>query len=304
MKKILLFIILIMSILVKLNAGYVIRGIYLVDPLDDLKNYTLTFHKEYGPIAAAAIHTPFASGSGLNSIAIIPADNSLLATVFPIAFLTGPDIYFDIEVRDFHHDKTKDVFVLCGSRQIDPVARAFVAVVSSNLSQMLFFEYPEADMFYSIWVDYPTSTGIDPGWDYYVCGTSGNQGVVCSIDRNSMLFTNLYITETDWEYHKIIAKQNTDYSLYFVASGRNTKYSQIGFSTFDPQFSTILAYVWEQNTAPESQCVVSEDLLLNNSVILASSYQSAITLNPITYPIITPTQITAYQFNFYNWADI
>jgi hypothetical protein len=303
MKKNSLFIILIMSILVKLNAGYVIHGIYLVDPLDDLKNYTLTFHKDYGPIAAVAIHTSFASGSGLNSIAIIPSDNSLLATVFPIAFLTGPDINFDVEVRDFHHDKTNDVYVLCGSRQIGPVARAFVAIVNSNLSQMRLYEYSEADMFYSIWVDYPTSAGIDPGWDYYACGTSGNQGVVCSIDRNSMQFSNFYITETDWEYHKIIAKQNTDYSLYFAASGRNNKYTQIGFSTFDPQFSAILAYEWVQNTDPESHCVVSEDILLNNSVILASSYQSAITLNPITYPIITPTQVTAYQFNFYSWAD-
>ena len=281
----LLFLTLSMSMLLTAQAGYVIRGISVNHPnAENLMNYTLTFDGSNNPIAAGTMHTSFAFGSGRNCIVIIDA-NSSGATAFRIP-------WYDIEVRDFHRI-ADDEYVLCGSRRIDDSEDcAFVAVITSGFTVMDFYEYPDATMFYSIWAE------TYPALDYYVCGTHKEEGVIASIDRTSMLLTNFYITDMPWEYHKIIAKRNTDGLLRFVASGRTPDCTQIGFTAIDPSFTTIDNYAWAQNTEPDSHCVVSDDVLNNNTVILASSYGRYVTLNPVTFPFISPMQtIVAYRFS-------
>ena len=280
MKK-LLFLTLSMSMLLTTQAGYVIRGISVNNPdFNNLMNYTLTIDGSDSPIAAGTMHTSGYDG-GRNSIVIIDANNSI-ASVFLIP-------YYDIEVRDFHR-VTENKYILCGSRRItDSDVCAFVAVVTNGFMSMDFYEYPDATMFYSICVNTLTS-------DYYVCGTHKEEGVIASIDRTSMLLTNFYVTTTPWEYHKIIATGNTVEALRFVASGRNPDCFLVGFTAIDPSFSTIDSYEWRQNTEPDSHCVVGDYIGEDNTVIVASSYRSAVILNPVTFPLPATMQVSVYRF--------
>ncbi|MCL2042319.1 MAG: T9SS type A sorting domain-containing protein [Bacteroidales bacterium] len=293
MRKLLLIFALSMSTFFTAQAGYVIRGILVTNPLlDSLMNYTLTFDGNDRPIAAGSVHSTYGVGNGRNSIVIVH-ESTLAAQVFPIPLGYEPNVH-DIEVRDFQKVIGNE-YVLCGSRRIGGTNSAFVAVLDGTFTTMDFYEYPEADMFYSIWADNPLSP-FYPALDYYVCGTQGNKGVIASINRFTLQFTNFYITNDsqDWEYHKIIAKQNTDYTLRFVASGRNPDCTQIGFTTFTPPFNTITGYAWSQPTELDSHCVVSDDILNNNTVILASSKQNIVTLNPVTLPLVSPL-LRAYR---------
>ena len=287
MRKLLLNFVLIVSVPFIAQAGYVIRGISVNNPdVNNLMNYTLTIDGNDSPIAAGTMHA-IVYGSGRNSIVIIDASNSI-ATYFPIP-------YYDIEVRDFHRVIGNE-YVLCGSCNTGQTVNAFVAVIDGIFSTMDFYEYPDADMFYSICADIPTL-------DYYVCGTNGTKGVIASISRSTMQFTNFHVTNDDWEYHKIIAKGDTDATLRFVASGRNPDCFLVGFTAIDPSFTTRDSYEWRQNTEPDSHCVISDDILNNNTVILASSYASTVTLNPVTFPLAPMQTIGAYRFNLSIWEN-
>ena len=284
---------LILGIFCTAQAGYVTKGINTFIPLYDLKNYTLTLDGN-GPVSAASMYTTLGNGLGRNSIVVIPV-TSLSGTYFPVPFLSGSEENFNMEVRDFHYVSSNNTYVLCGSRETASYSRAFVAVIDGGLNAMFYNEYPEADMFYSIWAE---NSGLPlPPADYYVCGKSGDHGVIASIDRSNLIFTNLYITDDDqrWEYHKIILKGNTAANLRFVASGRTPDCDQIGFTVLNSSFTAINSYVWKQMTNKLSHCVVSEDVLASNAVILASSYQDIVTLNPVTYPLAS---VTAYRFRF------
>ena len=284
MRKLLLNFVLIVSVPFIAQAGYVIRGISVNNPdVNNLMNYTLTIDGNDSPIAAGTMHA-IVYGSGRNSIVIIDASNSI-ATYFPIP-------YYDIEVRDFHRVIGNE-YVLCGSCNTGQTVNAFVAVIDGTFSTMDFYEYPEADMFYSICENF--STAIN-GLGYYVCGTKGDNGVIAAINRWSMQFTNFYTTTAPWEYHKIIAKRNADNTLRFVASGRNPDCTRIGFTAFAPPFNIIGNYAWGQQTEPDSHCVVGDYIGENNKVVLASSFINVITLNPITFPLPAAMQISAYRF--------
>jgi len=293
MKKFLLFFALIMSILFTVNAGYLIRGIQTPLSNDELKNYTLTFYKGEEPISAASMHTNLVYYTGKNTIAIIHA-NSPFADVFPIQLPYISNIN-DIEVRDFHYDWSNDRYVLCGSLSSNFGLRAFVAVINSYLTQMEFFEYPEADMFYSICDPNPPT----PALNYYLCGTKDNFGIIASVDKIFLQLNNFYITEVPWEYHKIIVSNNVSSHVQtrFVVSGRNPVHSHIGFTTLDHFFNPINSYMWPQMTEQDSHCVVSDDVMKDNAVILASSYQNIVTLNPVTYPI-SSLIVDAYRYSF------
>jgi len=117
MKKILCFLALSMSILLKLNAGYVIRGIDVTAiNYDNLKNYTLSFDGSGNPISAATMNANFVSGSEKNCIVII-RENTPAATIFPIQL--SPEPYFlDIQIRDFQNVE-EDCYAICGSVQIN-----------------------------------------------------------------------------------------------------------------------------------------------------------------------------------------
>jgi len=279
MRKLLLFLVLYFSIFFVAKAGWVVTGIN--NPYDpgNIKNYTLTFDGNNEPVAAASMVSSVTSG--INSIVIIYA-NYNQSVFFPILY-NGENI--DIEVRDFHY-LGSDGYVLCGSRGVGANARAFVATIDAGLFQMNYIEYPEISVFYSIWADNGSM------YDYYACGKKDDTGVIASINRGTLNFTDFYGTKIPWEYHKIIAIHIKD-ELLFAASGRNPECTTIGFTTFGLTFSAIASYSWAQITDTASHCVISDYALKDNTVILASSYQNIVTLNPAPLPL---TSIQAYHF--------
>ena len=290
MRKQLFLLTLIMSVLFTAQAGYVIRGIPSSSVLyKDLKNYTLAF-RDGAPIAAASMYAASVDGIGKNTIVVIQ-ENTNVAYLFPITDGAVPDLPNDVEVRDFHYDQSNNVYVLCGSRRSVLGTNAFVATITGNFSYMEFHEYSGADMFYSI-------CNLGASNNYYLCGTRSTRGVIASVIKGTLQLADFYVTDTDWEYHKIIAISSlgTPNTPSFFVSGRNPDCTQVGFTTLNGSFVPINSYVWGQTTDPLSHCVVSEDVSVNNSVILASSNGNTVTLNPVTYsPSIT---ISAYRFVF------
>ena len=301
MKKVFFILMFIMSIFCTASAGYVIRGISAPIPYDNLKNYTLTFNHDSEPISAASMHTTYAPGAGKNTIVIIQS-NTNAAYLFPISLPFVPDdIPNDVEVRDFHYYKENDTYVLCGSRRSVFGTRAFVATIDHYFN-MQFMEYPVADMFYSMG-DPNITTSSTLMNNYYLCGTSGTLGVIASVDRGTLFLTNRYVTDVDWEYHKIIVKKvSTGIPTIpvFIASGRNPGCTRIGFTTLNSLLAPINTYAWGQTTELRSHCVVSDDVSVGNAVILASSNGNIITLNPVTYPIPIGTQVREVRFTFPN----
>jgi len=289
MKK--LFIILVFSASVSFNAqaGYVVNGI-LANNVEfrDLINYTLTF-KDGVPYAAASMHDINGVVTGRNCIVIIEAIQNIQdATYFPIQWYDD----IDIIVRDFHYDKESDLFLLCGSRQKGNDFHAFVAEIYGGLSQMRYMEYPEADIFYSICVSKNMSL------DYFVCGKKGLYGVVASIDRSSLDFNNLFITDNRWEFHKIIAKNDVGTANpRFIVSGRSTEYPQIGFTVISPNFVPLpTTFYWNQSSSGESHVTLCDNYLDNTKVVMASSVNQSVTLFSVTLSG-TPS-VSAYQYDF------
>jgi len=236
MKKIFI-VTLILGIFCTAQAGYIIRGINTFIRPHSLRNYTLTFDHDNKPIAAASMYTSVADGAGRNTIVIIP-ESPVAATYFPVSL---GDFNYSIEVRDFHYLSNAQKYVLCGSRGTALNSIAFVAVIDTdgagNLTTMQYCEYFGADIFYSIWAENSASPAISS--DYFVCGKSGTQGVIASINGNFIPVASF--ATIDWEYHKIIVSGTGDMPR-FVASGKNTGNTRIGFIVVDPSLSTIGSY--------------------------------------------------------------
>ena len=298
MKKLLLFLFFGATIFFTAQAGYVIRGINVSFSLNNLKNYTLTIDGEGNPLAAASLHTNLGINMGKNTITIIPADqNPQLVPCFPVFPNLEED--FDIEVRDFHYVSGNDIYVLCGARITSSYSHAFVAVIDLNVfpvPSMNYMEYPEAEIFYSICV--PNNST-----EYFVCGKGNNHGVIVSINRNNLLLNNCYVTDTEWEYHKIIVKYTTPNTFFLITSGRTPQCTRIGFTTFEPSFINRYGYYWVQRTEPESQCVVCNHFTESNQIILASSYQSVVTLNPVILSYLIPLQISAFHYSIFTTSS-
>lgn len=291
MKKFLFFSVLIMNSLSNLQAGYVIRGINATNvAYTDLMNYTLTFDGNGNPIAAGSVHSIYGPVYGCNCI-IIVRENTQWSTIFPIGMADVP--VNDIVVRDFHY-LGNDHYILCGSRRVNAYTQAFIAILSNNFTTMQFYEYREADCFYSIWREGPSTGTVIP--DFYLCGTKNEKGILGSVSKSTMQPTTFYETDIPWQYHKIVSTGTS--TPHLVVSGRNPGCTRIGFSVFDLAFSTIRSYYWSQNTEQASLCVVTDDVLIDNTIIMASSDLSTITLNPITFPLVLPTLVRAYRFNF------
>jgi hypothetical protein len=283
-----------LSILSTANAGYIIRGINTPSLSKYMKNYTLTFNQHGEPVAAGTMIYP---DTQEHSIVIVGADTNR-AYVFPILI---EDKNLIMEVRDFHYLPVSKQYILCGSCG-EKFTRGFIAIVDDNFNFMTFWVYEDADMFYSIWAEeLPNPYNI---LDYYVCGIKGGSGIIASIDRSNMQYTNFLSAKkaADWHFHKIITKLNSDSSLYFVASGRNSLCTQIGFTTFSPKFVKVVSYAWDQQTEPASHCVVSATFEFDNKIILASSFKNCLTLNPVYFPITH--HLRAYRFNFSDETSI
>jgi len=241
MRKILVLLSMVICFVFSANAGYYISAIHSTNiNYNDLMNYTLSFDASGKPIAAASMHSTSASGNGRNSIVIVPSNFLFPAHIFPFVLANEPPTQ-NIEVRDFQK-VTDDQYLICGSWQRGSLTTAFVAVVYNNFERMGFYEYPEADCFYSIW---PGNISLAWLHDYAVCGVKGNKGVVGSLDITTLSLNNFYITEYPWEYHKIIFKKNPDgHSGVFVVSGRSPDRETIGFTTIDPSFTQRNSYAW------------------------------------------------------------
>jgi len=277
MKK-LLFSVLIMSVLFTAQAGFIIRGIDLIwDPDANFRNYTLTFDGSGNPISVGSVHTTFGTDMGRNSILFVNA-NTNAATVFLISNLFGDS---NIEVRDCHFFSNENRYVLCGSRQIglNP-SHAFVAVVDGGLSSMQFVEYPDVSIFYSVLPEMVFSTPMF----YLFCGTKNNHGFIVAIDPIFFQMGMSHETSDPWEFHKIIAKRYGNGSISrLIASGRNPERTLIGFIVINLTGSARpLCYNWYQSTNLASLCVVSDYVLENDKIILASSSRNQLILNPVT----------------------
>ena len=292
MKKSLFFLVSIICLFFTVQAGYIIRGINTIVRPDNLKNLTLSFDND-GPVSAASMYSSLGGGNGRNTIVIVPSDPLLPATYFPLSFTPGQDQYFNIVVRDFHYVSTDDKYVLCGSREVGSSARAFVAVIEGDLSSMHYMEYSEATAFYSIL----TASNLPYSLNFYACGKRDRDGIIAYINGSTLHILNLQKTE-NWEYHKVISFGNIPENRErFVASGRDFECENIGFTAFSPAFSLISSLQWEQPTDPASLCVVANNILENNSVVLASSLSNRVTLTPVTI-IPSPLSGTSYHFNF------
>ena len=256
---------LIMSILCTAQAGYIKRSIMA----SGLRNYTLAFDGNGDPIAAATTSSLI---PGAQSIVIIRA-NATMTRVFNV--FTNEVI----EIRDFHY-VNDNLYILCGAHG----TRAFVATMNGTFANMQFMEYPEVSIFYSIWGGSPVAL------DYYVCGGKDGYGIIASVNRSTLDLTSLYRTE-HWEYHKIILKENP---RRFVVSGRNPECTRIGYTEFIPPAFPTNNYYWEQNTEPASLCVVGDNMLVNNQVILASSWQNAVTLSLVYFGAASPVPSSYY----------
>jgi len=278
MKKIFLFSSLIMSIFFTVQAGYVTKSLAAVVASSPLENYTLTFDGNGEPVAAASMLDP---RTRAYKIVVVQA-NHTTAYIFHVNF---EDDTLPIKVKDFHYEAYSDNYILCGSRG----SHAFVAVIYSGFSYMRFMEYPEASIFYSIL----ESSSLT---DYYVCGSKDGDGIIGSVNKIFLHLTSLYTT-VNWEYHKIILKEAP---LRIVVSGRDPACTYIGYTMFTPTLLPV-HYRWEQNTEPASLCVVSDNMLENNQVILTSSYQNLVTLTPVV--ISSPFSGISYHFTDF-YADI
>ena len=299
MKKLLFFLVFSVSIFFTAYAGYVIRGINVSFSLNNLKNYTLTIDGDGNPRAAASLHTNLGISMGRNTIAIVPSYYS----PFPVpCFPVFPNLEedFDIEVRDFHYVSSNDTYVLCGARITSSHSYAFIAEIDLNafpVPSMNYMEYSEADIFYSLCV--PNNSSLD----FYVCGNRNDLGVIASIDRLNLNFTHFLITnEWKWEYHKIIQHPTNAITPTFIVSGRDPECTQIGFTIFDLSFSSSNSYYWAELSEPDSHCVVCNHSTENDKIILASSYQSIVTLYPVFLSPI-PSQISAYHYNIFTTSS-
>ena len=280
MKKVFFVLVFIFSILCTAQAGYIIRSLPSAGIIpSSLVNYTLTFDGADNPIAATASFIP-----GVQGIAIVYA-NATMARIFNVPS-TEP-----IEVRDFHYLEHDERYILCGSRGTGASARAFVATIDATFSLMQFMEYPEASIFYSIWGN------DDPALGFYVCGAKDSYGVIASVHRSNLYLTSLYRIN-HWEYHKIIRQEN---SLRFVVSGRDPECTRIGYTEFTPPAAPLTNNYWAQNTESASLCVVSDNMLTSNQVILASSWQNTVTLSLVNFGVgVAPS---SYRFTLSSAID-
>jgi len=294
MKKLLYFFTLFLSLSFSVQAGYVIRGIYNSGKQTRLENYTLTFDDTNRLISAGSMRTTFAPGYGTmrNTIVLISASSNI-SLIFPV--ILGDD-GVDVEVRDFHY-LGGDRYVMCGTRTIDSDTCAFVAIVSTGLSvSMSFYEYPDADIFYSICQGIPSPSPIPGLVDFYACGAKVDTGVIVHLDQNTLQPLIWLKTEIPWVYHKIISKPNPAGANlpHLIVSGRDPDCNWVGFTEIYGTLSSNISYRWQKQSELDAHSVVCDNN--GDNIVLATSKDNIVTLYPVAFP--QPTSITAYKFTF------
>jgi len=298
MKKLLFFLVFTLCLSFITQAGYIIRGTQNFGRPTRLENYTLTFDRGNTPVCAASMRTGYAPGIGTmkNTIVIINS-RSNTSIIFPVVL--GEE-GVNIEVRDFHYIRN-DKYILCGSRQIGYDTCAFVATIDWSTLTMNFFEYPNADVFYSICPNEPALTpspGI-PATGYYACGAKNDKGVIVHLHRTTLQALRMVETLIPWVYHKIISYRNPAGAIdepHFVVSGRNPAGTFVGFTEIDRTLAVHNSYYWLQPTEQAAHCVVTNYAGENNKIVIGTSYNNTVALLPITIPPTFP--IPAYRFYF------
>jgi hypothetical protein len=278
MKKTSIFLILFLTFLLTANAGYMIRSVSALVPANEIKNFTLSFDSRGNPIAAGSMYSSLVGppNTECNSIVIVHA-NTNQAQIFPIVL--GTETYpedYHIEVKDFHYVRATNSYILCGIRGADSSFQsyAFVATIDASLSTMYFKESHDASIYYSIWGNFES----EPTPQYYACGRYLNTGTIVQIDPTTLAITAVISTGDLNEYHKIIGKWNTwvnPRGWTLIASGRgfDSEGTIVGFTMTETNifFTPRYSYYWRQCSEPLSLCAITDDLINDNHIILATS---------------------------------
>jgi hypothetical protein len=257
------------------NAGYIKRGISTLVAPNDIKNFTLAFDSRGNPIAAGSMHSSLAGppSTGCNSIVIVHT-NTNQAQLFPIVLGTEefPED-FHIKVLDFHYERFTNSYILCGVRGENSPYRsyAFVARIDAGFTTIEYADIHDSEKLYSIWGNFDG----EPTPLYYACGPT----YILGIHPVSLMPAGpRYAPELFWIYHKIVGKWGTEINpkgWTLIVSGTDTEHTLAGFAMFDPQNpppSTYFDhYYWEQPTDSEAHCVVADDIVNKNQIVLATS---------------------------------
>ena len=198
---------------------------------DSSYNHTLALTSDGGYILAAARQERGANRR--NTIAVFKLDagyniqNSRIIGLPAGGTGGGFDVGVNFEVHDvienFQVDDDGNVisyYVICGSisRNGSPDI-GMVTVVDAGLNTQSIRDYPDAEVFYSVYAD---------GNYYYVCGkTPKPEGIVLRDNIFSMM-PMAYITTQPWEYHKIKANNNGNDIVVSLTNG-----IEIGYTVFD-----------------------------------------------------------------------
>jgi len=233
MKRLFVFLIGMMLFLQQGNAQFPLARHFWLNP--NSYNHTLSPTSDGGYILAAAREEQ--NGAGFkNTIAVFKLDNAYNIQNSRIIGILGTGGSFDVGVDFEVHDVVENIYisgestvisyVICGSISrsgSSPVG--MVAVVNAALNTRSIREYPDAEVFYSVYTD---------GNYFYVCGSTPQQeGIVMRDYIQSMNpTTTAYVTGTatlpkPWEYHKIKVNNNGN---DLVVSG--TDYNEMGFTAF------------------------------------------------------------------------
>lgn len=152
-------------------------------------------------------------------------------------------------------------FIMCGS--IDN--NAIIADVDRNFNVLNVYEYPDANVFYSI-----CQQGI--------CGKDNNSGLMFYLDNQNPGFLDGYQTTTPWEFHKV-TYVSTINQLAF--SGVNQYRNETGFAffTFQPNYLTPLCcYSFSNLSNPNSYaCIAADNHGSTEQCIISTSFGTQIT---------------------------
>ena len=222
-------------------------------------NHTLSPTSDGGYILAAARQERGATLK--NTIAVFKLDNAYnIQNTNVIGLLGGSPSGFDVDVDFEVHDVIENVgtgtnsyYVICGSISRGGPPIGMVAIVDAGLNTQSIREYPNAEVFYSVYAD---------GNYFYVCGKTQNaMGIVM---RDNIFPTAMpptaYTTNQPWEYHKVKVNFNGN---DLVVSG--TDYNEVGFTAFNiANFATPAGLIASRRFPLYSNHIINSKVVVSN----------------------------------------
>ena len=302
MKKLLVFLVG-MVLFVQHGQAQVVRHFWL-NPMS--YNHTLSPTSDGGYILAAARDGQW--NGFRNTIAVFKLDNAYNIQNTRIIGLPG-GTGFDVNVNFEVHDVTEHVsvdddgnvtshYVICGSISSHGNSSiGMVAIVDMGLNVQSIREYPNAEVFYSVYAD---------GNYFYVCGkTPTNEGIVMRDFIFPIVIPPVaYVTRFPWEYHKV--KVN-NFGRDIVVSG--TDYSEVGFTAFNIAGGAFIQIISQQffiSQPPPIPPQPPRQLQPNSKVVVANDPNNlprGFILSAMTFsqnpPFGEKYEILTYVFNTY-----